>query len=169
MNTVDIVILICLVPAVIQGLVKGFVTQAAGLLGVILGVWCSFHFSEMVSEWLAPHISASAQVLHIIAFTVILIAVILVLALLGRALKGILKFAMLGWVDKLLGVVFGLLKAGLILGILVMLFDSVNTQFSWVNEETLSGSVLYPIVKDITYTVFPYLKSLFTNGQDLTA
>ncbi len=169
MNTVDIVILVLLVPAVIQGLVKGFVTQAAGLLGIILGVWASFRFSELVSGWLAPYISANPQVMHIIAFTIILVVVILLLALIGRALKGILKFAMLAWVDKLLGVVFGILKAGLILGILVILFESVNAQFSLVGEETLSGSKLYPLVRDFTYTVFPYLKQLFTNGADTVA
>lgn len=169
MNTVDIVILILLVPAVIQGLVKGFVTQAAGLLGVILGVWASFRFSELVSGWIAPYLATSPQVLHIISFTVILVVVILLLALVGRALKGILKFAMLAWVDKLLGILFGLVKAGLILGILVMLFESVNSQFSLVGEETLSGSKLYPVIKDLTYTVFPYLKGLFAHGQDIAA
>ncbi len=160
MNATDIIILICLIPAVIQGLIKGFTTQVAGILGIIVGVWASFRFSELVGGWLQPYLDVSPQVLHVVAFSVILIAVILGLALLGKALKGILKIAMLGWLDKLLGVLFGLIKAGLIVSLLVLLFDTLNTRFSFVKEEVLGESVLYPVVKELGYTVFPYLKEL---------
>lgn len=163
MNTVDIILLVCLAPAIIQGLIKGFTTQAAAVLGIIVGVWASFKFSDMVSGWIAPYLEVSPEVLHVISFAVVLIAVIIGLSLLAKALQGVLKLAMLGWLDKLLGVVFALVKALLLIGLLILLFDSLNAKFEFVKPETMEGSVLYPAIKDIAYTVFPYFKEWFLN------
>ncbi|MBR1871725.1 MAG: CvpA family protein [Bacteroidales bacterium] len=165
MNTVDIILLICLVPAVVQGFIKGFISQVAALLGLILGVWASFHFSEAVSAWLLPYMGeTSPQVVKILAFAVILIVVILLLYLAGKALKGVIKLVLLGWLDKLLGIVFSLAKAVLIIGLLIMAFEAVNSALSLVSQEVLNSSVLYPALKSVTDTVFPYLKQLTLNG-----
>jgi membrane protein required for colicin V production len=67
---------------------------------------------------------------------------------------------MLGWLNKLLGAVFSLLKCSLIIGLLIMVFNSINNTFNLVAEEELAKSVLYPPLKDIAYTVFPYLKEM---------
>ena len=165
MNTVDIIILVLLVPLTIQGLIKGFSTQVAAIVGLLLGVWASFRFSTLLSGWLQPYLAVSPNVLNLVSFVTILIVVIVLLALLGRALKGVLKFAMLGWLDKLLGAVFGLAKGALILGLLIMAFNAVNTKVPMVKEETLSGSVLYPAMLQITDTVFPYLEDLIENQE----
>ena len=42
-----------------------------------------------------------------------------------------------------------------------MAFCSLNNTFELVSEETLETSVLFPPLKDLAYTVFPYLKELF--------
>ena len=67
---------------------------------------------------------------------------------------------MLGWLDKLLGAVFAVLKASLVLGILIILFNTLNSAFNIVPESATDGSVLYGTLKRISYTVFPYFKEL---------
>ena len=67
---------------------------------------------------------------------------------------------MLGWLDWILGVVFALLKAGLFIGICIVLFDTLNAKFEFVDNAVLDESVLYSPIRDIAYTVFPYLKEL---------
>ena len=160
----DIIILLCFIPAAFNGVKKGFISQVAGLLALIAGVWISFHFSDMICGWLREQVPAFAEVsptvLQIIAFALVLIVVSLLFMLVGRLLSGVLKLAMLGWLDKTLGLVFALLTAFLILGTLAVFFDSVNHSFELVSEETLSRSTLYPIIRDAAYKVFPFLKAL---------
>lgn len=161
MNILDIILLICFVPAVVQGFRKGFISQVIAIISIIAGVWLSFHFATVVSTWLSQYIQGSEQVMKVVSFALIFIAAIAVLALLGKLIEGVVKLVMLGWLNRLLGVIFSLLKAGLIVGLCIMAFCSLNNTFVLVSEETLETSVLFPPLKDLAYTVFPYLKDLF--------
>lgn len=161
MNILDIIILICFIPAVINGLRRGLVAQVVSIISIILGVWLSFRFSSMLGKWLAQWFGGvSSEILDIASFTVILIVVIFALFAVGKIIEASIKIIMLGWLNKLLGLVFALLKCALILGLVIIMFNSVNSNFHIVKESTLSGSVLYPPLKDAAYSVFPYLKEL---------
>lgn len=161
MSILDIILLICFIPALIQGLKKGFISQVISIVSLIAGVWMSFEFSTAVSAWLAQYVEASEKLLKIASFAIILIGVFIILGIVGKSLEGILKFVMLGWLNRLLGVVFAFIKTGLVIGIVIILFNSLNNSLNLVSEETLAQSVLYPPLKDMAYTIFPYLKEIF--------
>ena len=162
MNILDIILLICFVPAIIQGLRKGFIAQAISIISIIVGIWASARFANIVTAWIGQYITASEQVLKLVAFALILIAVFLVLAALGKMLEGVFRLVMLGWLNKLLGVLFALLKTALIVGLLIIAFTSVNDTFKFVQESVLNESVLYPPLKKLAFEVFPYLKEILT-------
>jgi len=161
MSILDIILLICFIPALIQGLKKGFISQVISIVSLIAGVWMSFEFSTAVSAWLAQYVEASEKLLKIASFAIIMIGVFIILGIVGKSLEGILKFVMLGWLNRLLGVVFAFIKTGLVIGIVIILFNSLNNSLNLVSEETLAQSVLYPPLKDMAYTIFPYLKEIF--------
>lgn len=160
MSIIDIILLICFVPAVINGIRKGFISQVISIVSIIAGVWVSYEFSTIVAEWVGQYIQASENVLHLVAFALIMVGVFLLLALLARLIEGLVNFVMLGWLNKLLGVVFALIKSGLIIGLVIMAFNSLNNNFHLVDDQLLADSILYTPLKDIAYTVFPYLKSM---------
>lgn len=162
MNIIDAIILICLIPALIQGLRKGFISQAVSIVSLVVGIWASAHFAEIVTAWISRYITASEQILKIVAFALILVAVFIALGLIGRLLESILKFAFLGWVNKLLGVVFSLLKAFLIIGLIIILFSSLNSNLGLVKPEILTDSVLYQPMKEMADAVFPFIKNILT-------
>lgn len=161
MSILDVILLICFIPALIQGLKKGFISQVISIVSLIAGVWMSFEFSTAVSAWLAQYVEASEKLLKIASFAIIMIGVFIILGIVGKSLEGILKFVMLGWLNRLLGVVFAFIKTGLVIGIVIILFNSLNNSLNLVSEETLEQSVLYPPLKDMAYTIFPYLKEIF--------
>ncbi len=163
MNIIDIIILLCCVPAVFRGLSKGFIAQVAALVALVLGAWMSFHFSGVVVDWLKPAMDIAPALLQAIAFTLILLAVFIVLTLAGKMLEGIVKIVMLGWLNKLLGVVFALLKVCLAIGLFILLFDSVTSALEIDCSKTIGGSLLYTPVKDFANVVFPYMKELIFN------
>ena len=149
MNIIDIIIVCCCVPAVIHGLSKGFVSQAFSLVALILGVWLSFKFSNAVGEWLVTYIDLPSTVIHVIAFALIMLVVMLITHLAGKAVEGVLKVVMLGWLNKLLGIVFALLKAVLIIGLVIILFEAINNTFPIVPSKTMEESIFYGPVKDL--------------------
>ena len=165
MNILDIILLICFIPALVQGIRKGFIAQAISIISIIVGIWASARFADVVAAWVAQYITASEQVMKVVAFALILIVVFFLLGLLGKALEGIFNFVLLGWLNKLLGVVFALLKTALIVGLVIMAFSSLNDTFHLVKEEVLNQSVLYPPLKKVAFDVFPYIKDMLNLGK----
>ncbi len=165
MNILDIILLICFIPALVQGIRKGFIAQAISIISIIVGIWASARFADVVAAWVAQYITASEQVMKVVAFALILIVVFFLLGLLGKALEGIFNFVLLGWLNKLLGVVFALLKTALIVGLVIMAFSSLNDTFHLVKEEVLNESVLYPPLKKVAFDVFPYIKDMLNLGK----
>lgn len=161
MNILDIVLLVCLIPALIQGLRKGFIAQVVAIISLVLGGWLAYKFSAVVTEWLAQWLDVTGQALNIISFILIFAVVVTLLFLLGKILEASVKIILLGWLNKLLGLVFALFKYALVIGLLVILFDSINDKFSLVSRSYLDSSFMYSGLKSISYSVFPYLKSLF--------
>ena len=160
MNVIDIIILICCVPALVQGFRKGFISQAVSLVSLVLGAWLAFKFSEPVGEWIKGIADVDGVVLQVLSFTLIFLVVYLVLLLAGKIIRSLVKVVMLGWLDKLLGMTFAVLKVLLIIGLVIICIDAINSTLTLIPSETLDGSVLYHPIKSVADVVFPYLKEL---------
>ena len=162
MNILDVIILISLIPALIQGIRKGFISQAISIISFITGIWASARFADMVTIWLSKYIQAGEQILKIVAFAIILIVVFLALGFIGRLLEKVLDFAFLGWVNRLAGAVFSLMKAFLIIGLVITAFCALNDAAGIVKPEVISDSILYGPLKDTADAVFPYIRKMLT-------
>ena len=163
MNILDAIILICFIPALVQGIRKGFIAQVIAIVSIVAGIWLSFKFANLIASWLGNYIQASGNVLHIVAFALILILVILGLAAIGKLIEATIKIVMLGWLNKLLGVVFALLKVVLVIGLFILLVDSVTTALEIDCSKTISESLFYTPIKDFADVFFPYMKELIFN------
>lgn len=160
MNTLDIILIICLSAALIEGLVRGFTEQIIALVSIIAGTWAAFKFSQLVCSMLQPYLQISEKVLYVIVFVLMIVVVILLLRLFGKVIKASIKFVMLGWLDRLLGALFALIKVSLIIGIVIILFNTINSSFHIVSESVMENSVIYAPMKRFAYGVFPYFKEL---------
>ena len=141
MNIIDIIILCCFIPAIIRGFSKGFVDQAYSLIALIAGVWLSFKFSGALGDWLVSFADLPAGVLHLIAFAVILLAVMFLVHLAGNVVEKLLKVVMLGWLNKLLGIVFAIIKAVLVIGLVIILFDALDGRVH--SDEKMIATLCY--------------------------
>ena len=162
MNILDAIILLCLIPAVIQGLRKGFISQVISILSIVVGVWAAARFTGIVMGWISQYITASEQIIGIVAFVLILIGVFLILGLAGKVLESIFKLTLLGWLNKLLGMVFSALKVILIIGLIFISFHTVAVSSGLVNPDILHKSALYGPISDIANSVFPYIKNILS-------
>lgn len=162
MNVLDIILLICFVPAIITGIRKGFIAQVISIISIVAGVWLSFRFSELLTGWLSQWIHTSHALLQIIAFIIILIVVILAFTALGKLLEATIKIILLGWLNRLLGVIFAILKYVIIIGLILVAFDWINSELGLVRKSVLDSSVLYRPLINAADTIFPYFKGLLS-------
>ncbi|MFI1744594.1 CvpA family protein [Thalassobellus sediminis] len=65
------------------------------------------------------------------------------------------NFAALGIINKLLGGVFGALKIGLILSVVLIVFSRMNNTIPFVDDKSLEESILYKPVKPLMPMIFP--------------
>jgi len=162
MGILDIILLVCFIPAIVEGISKGFVKQVISTISILIGAWAAFRFSSMVSAWLIQYVKIDPRILNIIAFTIVVILAVLLLFWLGELLTKVIKISALGWLNTILGIVFGIIKTALIIGLLIMLFEGINSKFVLVKPGTLDNAVVYQFLKDTAHNVFPYLKSFVT-------
>ena len=86
----------------------------------------------------------------------------LLLSLAGILVTKFINIVSLGWINGLLGLLFGIIKVAVILGLLIMAFEALNSSLGLVDAKELDGAVVYQKLKGIAEHVFPYLKTFIT-------
>ena len=162
MNTLDIIILVLFIPGIIHGMSKGLIEQAISLVGIVLSAYLAFKFSDAACNWLSHYITVSETVLNVLGFAVVLVGMLLVVLFVAKLVTAAVEKASLGWINKVLGLAFSIAVTAVVLGLLIILFDTVNIKFALVKSPILQESLLYGALKDFGYFVFPYLKGLLT-------
>lgn len=154
MNFIDIVLGILILFGLIRGFTKGLFVEITSLIALIAGIYGAIHFSYIIGDYLHLKMSWQKQYINLIAFAITFILIIIIVAFAGKLLTKIANFAMLGFVNKLAGAIFGGLKIAVILGAVLVFFNTTNNTISFVNRETLQESILFEPVKNIGAFVF---------------
>ena len=150
MNTLDLVILAVLGVGFIAGFIKGVIKQAFSLGGLVLGIICGTLLYKPFAALLLKFLKISDQTALIVAFVIILLVVPIVCGLLGKALSKVVHEANLGFIDRLLGGVFGLFKFLLVMGLIFQLMDITGLTEKAVDRSERKQSKLYVPVNDFT-------------------
>jgi len=165
MGVIDIIIVCCFLPVLYFGIKNGLVKQLVAVAVVYLGITLSLKFATPVSEWLSARINLSEFWAKAISFVLIFFAVALVLSLIGKILEKIIKISLLGWLNKLLGIVLTFCLFTLLISVLVYFVDSANNLLDFIPKEKLEESRFYPALLDFSKEVFPHFKELFHPGE----
>ncbi|MDT0553760.1 CvpA family protein [Urechidicola vernalis] len=154
MNTFDIVLLVLLLFGFIRGLMKGLFVELASLIALIAGIYGAMHFSYFVGDYLHKSVDWDEKYISITAFALTFIVIVIVIAMLGKMLTKMADFASLGFINKLLGAIFGALKIGVILSVLLLIFDKLNKNIPFTSEDVTEDSILYEPVQDLAPILF---------------
>lgn len=156
----DIIMLIGILWYAYKGFVKGLVVELASLAALVLGIYIAYHFSDFTSELLRNTFHMQSEYLHIIAFAITFFAVVIATHLLGKIIDAVVNIAMLGIVNKLAGLVFGVLKIGLVISGLFYIIATVDTHHQIITKETQEKSLLYKPVSSLVYKIIPVVEDL---------
>lgn len=157
MSTIDIVIAVILLFGLVKGYMKGLFIEITSLVGLVLGVYGALHFSYFLSDILKDNVPWDESMIQIVAFAGTFIIILLALVFLGKALTKIAETIFLGFFNKILGAVFGVLKYALILSIVFLIYDQINSSLKFLSKEKSKESILYEPVKNLAPTIFPNL------------
>ena len=139
MNPFDILIIIILGYSIVRGLFRGLVKEASSIIGVLGGFYAAYSYYPMLAKWLSGLITDPSY-LNILSFLVIFCGVLIIISILGVVVKYLLNVAFLGWVDRICGVGFGLIKGILIISVLFIIL----TTFLPKGAPLIKSSILAP-------------------------
>ena len=115
MNLVDILIWAVLLIFMAKGFWKGLIREVCTLVGLVAGGWAAFRYSSSLAEASQSFIHLPQHVASALSFLLIFFLVGLLFFLFGHLLTVIFKVMLLGGVNRIGGVIFGLLEGAFIL------------------------------------------------------
>lgn len=141
MNIFDIIIVIILSYCVIRGVFRGLVKEISSIIGVLGGYYAAYSYYPVIAKVLTRWISNAAY-LNILSFLIIFCVVFIIISVLGVVIKYVLNIAFLGWVDRICGAGFGIIK-GILIGSVLLI---TLTTFLPKNAPIIKDSLLAPYV-----------------------
>jgi membrane protein required for colicin V production len=141
MNLADLLIVIVLVVSVISAFVKGFFVEVFSLAGVILGLFVAAANYGGFAIWILRVIH-SREAANLIAFLLIVLAVMVVASIAGRLLRGLFRTVGLGIVDRLLGAAFGLVEGCVVVTLILMGMVAFLPRQDWLSNSRLAPAFL---------------------------
>lgn len=148
MELIDIIVAVLLVVGLVTGIKDGLVKRVLGLAGLIAGLIVGKKIYLSVAAKLTPFLGTSEKTTQIVAFVLILIAVPLIFSLIAWLIGNLLKTAGLGWVNRLLGGIIGVITNALVIGLLFIGIETFDTHESLLSHEKKDASLFfYPLYR----------------------
>jgi membrane protein required for colicin V production len=161
---IDIVFFIILVLAVIKGYQRGLVVGLFSLVSVIIGLAAAVKLSAAVAGYIGETVKVSEEWLPVIAFAVVFIAVVILIRLGANAIENAIEVVMLGWLNKLAGILLYVTIYTLVFSVLLFYAEQIKI----IQPATIEESVTYsyvqpwgPKVIDGLGSVVPFFKDMF--------
>ena len=166
---IDVIFAILIVFAIVQGYRRGLIVAVFSFVAVIIGLAAAMKLSEAVAGWIGKSVKVSDKWLPVISFAVVFLAVILLVRLGARAIQRLTETMMLGWVNRLGGILF--YAAIYITAFSVVLFYA--EQVKLVKPATIEASVTYSFIQpwgpkliNALGTIIPFFKDMFNKLED---
>ncbi len=134
----------------IKGILRGFVKEVFGLIGIIGGIYIASKYAQVGGEYLdANFLSLQNKAsVYLIGFIAVLILFWIVATFVGSMLGKLVNSSGLGIVDKILGFIVGGAKIFLIFSVIIYVLSSIAIFKSSLNS-IFEGSMMYPIFQEV--------------------
>jgi len=160
MNWLDIVIIIVIAIPAILGIRIGIIKASFSLAGLILGVILAGHYYVPLSEQLS---ALSPGIAKIVAFAIILVGVWVIAILLSGLVERAVSMMLLGWINRLVGAVFGFAVGAILCSALLAIWVKFLGIQSFIVDSALATILLdrFPMVLALLPDEFSAVRSFF--------
>lgn len=142
MNWIDYVLLLIVLYFAFRGFCNGFLLQFFSLAGLVLAWFAAFHWHVLLLPWLSE-IQLEAGWAKALSMILTFLLVLGVAVLIGKLLTQLLEVTPLGVLNRLAGIVLGLLEGVIVLVALFLLWEWLQSVHSGLQGKSLEQSLIY--------------------------
>jgi membrane protein required for colicin V production len=157
MNWIDLGIVVILILAMVSGFINGLIREVASLAALILGIWGAIKFSSFTAGKLYDYFDMSGHYVGIIAFLITFGIIVIIIHFVGIIASKIADAAALGFINRLLGIVFGFFKTILIMSVFFVVLNAIDARRPFLPKETIEQSIFFNPISDIAPAIFPII------------
>lgn len=158
MNFVDIILIIPLGYSAWRGFRKGLIIEVFTLLALLVGIYAGIHFSDWTSDRISEYFEIEPNYLPVVAFTVTFLVIGAMVFFAGKMLEQMIKVVNLSPINKILGVLFGMLKMIYTLSILLIILETYDERGDFIPEDLKDSSLLYRPIKVTATATIPAIE-----------
>lgn len=140
-----------------SGYKKGLIIEAATLVALILGLYFAIYFSDVAGGFLHKTFNIEEMYMGALSFVVTFVVVVFGVIAIGKALEKIVDILFLGFLNKMAGAVFGILKGALFISVLILAFSYFDLENKVFSKEAREKSLFYEPVKSIAPALTSWL------------
>ena len=162
---IDLIFAVLIVLALIQGYRRGLIAAVFSFVAVIVGLAAAIKLSTVVAKHIGHTVKISDKWLPILSFAIVFIIAILLIRLGARAIQKLTETIMLGWVNRLGGIILYAVIYTTVFSILLFYAQQIKI----IDSKTIQASVTYSFIQpwgpkaiDGLAAAIPFFKNMFT-------
>ncbi len=137
MNLLDIILIIVAALFLVRGFLRGFVKEVFSLASIGLAYFLATRYNNLLEPHLKLYITNETTI-WALSTVIIFIGVLVVCWIIAKLIREFLELALLGWLDRTAGAVFGAAEGVLIALLCLLLLQNYFPNASFMQESTLA-------------------------------
>ena len=166
---IDIIYAIILILAVFSGYKKGLIVAVFSFVALIIGLAAAMKLSAVVASYIGKAVKVSDEWLPIVSFVLVFFLVYLLVRWIARIIEKTTQWALLGWVNKLGGIVFYAALYTIIYSVVLFYTSQTGT----IKQETKNKSATYSFIEpwgpkaiNGLGVAIPFFRNIFTDLEN---
>ena len=146
---IDLIFMILIVLMLIHGYVKGFIAEFFSWAALVLAIWGAVILYPRGALFIRGRIMENVKAIpEILAFVAIFLIIMIIVKMVEQVLKDVVNGAKLGGVNKVLGLIFGLIE-GFTITALILFILTIQPLFDAgpMIGESIFGQILLPLIR----------------------
>lgn len=149
---IDMLLAVTLLLAIFKGWSKGLIVGVFSLLGLILGAAAALKLSGTFALYMNQEVGHPSPLWPVVAFVLIFLVVALLVRFIATMLEKVLQLAMLGWLNRIGGILLYGFTYAILFSILVWFAD----QLYLIPPTLKAGSKTYPWIAPLGPRIISY-------------
>jgi len=152
----DIIAVVITAWFIVKDYFNGLILSSFRLIGLIAGVIVGSNYSVSVGNAIFGGLGWNPTITMALGYVLLFIGVVLIAQVLAGILKAALNLVLLGWVDKLGGIVLGVVKSVIVLSVIfwiLTLFPKENRIIPQIRQQSKAYMLLQSIVPSVQKTL----------------
>ncbi len=160
---IDIVYAIVIILAIIKGYQKGLIIALFSIIAFIAGLAAALKLSAVVAVYLENSTTLSSKWLPVISFALVFFLVVFLVHLGGKLIEKSFEMVLLGWLNRLGGIVLYIILYTLIFSVVLFYADKMQL----LERTTIAASQTFPLVQPLAPQVINGIGKLIPLFKDV--